>query len=164
MNSKTKKDKPISIEYTIRDIVIQKFSTDNTAIIDKDGTSPIKIGLGANFNTDFENDEIIITIHYSVVSNNRKKKLCNLEVGYHFHIKGLNSKYRIEEDSIGVPDKFILDIMSYSVGTTRGIFIAKTEDTLYRKYYLPMIDIAKFVRDTFNGVPKSNVVKTKSLK
>lgn len=148
-----KRKKSISIEYKIINIEIRKFSFDNTVNVDKDGKAPLFIGLKGGFETDYDKETVVITIILTVVSEDKKEELCNLEVNYVIHIKNLNSKYRIDESSLDLPDKFVFDIINFAVGTTRGIFIAKAENTNYRNYILPLVDVKEF-SDSLFGIDK----------
>ena len=71
-----------------------------------------------------------------------------LESTCHFKVEPSDWERISDSGSVDVtvPKYVIMNMVSIALGTCRGILHAKTENTEYNKYYLPLID-----PETFNG-------------
>ena len=53
-----------------------------------------------------------------------------------------------DSNSIMIPDQFVHTLLSISLSTSRGILAAKTEGTILKKIYMPVMNPAGFKAKT----------------
>ena len=60
---------------------------------------------------------------------------------------------------VKLPKVFGINLLSIMIGVTRGIMHAKTENTIFNKYIVPLIKLEEFVTDDISLIEMSNPLK-----
>lgn len=75
-----------------------------------------------------------------------------------FLVIGVSGHFQVSEETFNsfvvdsgkamlIPKGFMAHLTMLTVGTTRGVLHAKTENTKYNKYLLPTVNVAAIIRD-----------------
>lgn len=77
----------------------------------------------------------------------KKIKLLKLKVACHFAVKPENWEDFTVENRLIVPKDFLVHLAMIAVGTTRGVLHAKTENTEYQLFAMPLIDVQNVITE-----------------
>lgn len=135
----------VNISFRIKNISTLEFGIKNIPeieTIDKD-LFQFQI-LPASFIDKEKNIIGIDTVVDIFIDVEKQKKVCELITRISYEVINLHDFYNNEDDAIIIPDQFMITLISIALSTTRGILTAKTEGTLLREVYLPILNPASF--------------------
>ena len=129
---------------------LQKITTEQFAILGK-----IEINDNDNINLDStigyfgSLDNRIISVASRFEFDLKGQKFLIIEVVCHFVIeeKAWKEMFNKDENKLILPKGFATHLAVLSVGTTRGVLHAKTENTPYNQYPLPSINLTKMIKE-----------------
>lgn len=128
---------------------LKKITTEQFAIIEEVYQEVEKIHL--RLRVGFELDEIEKTISVFLLCKFEQNKhpFLMIEVGCHFGISEDSWKVFSQEDTqkIIIPQGFMKHLVILTIGTTRGVLHAKTENTSFNKFLLNTIDANRFIKE-----------------
>lgn len=135
--------KPKPIQFSLIGIKTEKFIIQFTP--DNDSGN-IEFGTQVQFFIDVESKTIICQVGLVFVQN--KKEFLSIEVSCHFKISDLSwlYLYKKTKNQIVIPKGFAMHLGIITVGTTRGILFAKTENTLLNAYVIPTINLSEIIK------------------
>ena len=137
-----KESENISLTFALNKITTEQFAVIEDIEINED---TIRLGTSFRFAAN-ENDKLIaVFARFSFDSND--KPFIIIEAGCHFKIVDQSWKEMldVETNTLIVPKVFLNHFAMLTVGTTRGILHAKTENTCYNKYVLPTINVTEII-------------------
>jgi hypothetical protein len=144
-------DKKINIGFALAKITTEQF-----AIIEDNFVESKEIGIRTNIRFGADNEKQLMAVFTSFMFESNKKPFVVIEAGCHFDISPDTWETMLNEnkDSLTVPKGFLQHMAMLTVGTTRGILHAKTENTCFNKFHLPTINVADLIQKdnvfTFN--------------
>lgn len=96
----------------------------------------------------FDPDQRIVSPFIAINFRQEKKTFLILEIACHFQIvsEHWNKIYNIETQVLTIPFGIARHFVMLSVGTLRGVLHAKTENSIYNKFYLPTINVNDLVK------------------
>lgn len=122
-------------------------STEQFAIIEENYNEDgeIEMEIGIKHGLDIEKNGFTVLFVLKFIAD--KKVFLKLEVGGHFNIEMEAWKSFINENetTIVFPKQLIQHLTVITVGTSRGILHAKTENTPMQNLLLPTIDLTKMI-------------------
>jgi hypothetical protein len=125
-----------------------KVTTEQFAIIEEccDEKSGIKVVTNLRFGGDDEKKMIAVFASSKFECN--EKPFIIIEAGCHFIIdpNSWNDMFDAEKRELLVPKEFLRHLSMLTVGTTRGILHAKTENTSFNKFVLPTINVSEMIQ------------------
>jgi hypothetical protein len=128
---------------------LQKVTTEQFAIVEDGFDEKGNIRVNINFRFAADDDKSMIAVFTSFTFESDQKPFIVVEVGCHFKIAAeawaqmLNSK----TNTLTVSKGFASHMTMLTVGTTRGILHAKTENTCFNKYVLPTVNVSELIKD-----------------
>lgn len=125
------------IKYILRGVSIEQFAT-----VYEPTSDDIQINLNIPIRTNY--DERTIAVGANIQFLDQDKVFLIAEVLCHFIIEE-DSWYRITDNKTKeavLPKGMINDLARIAISTSRGVLCAKTENTPYYKFFLPLIDIS----------------------
>ncbi len=136
--------KAINIEFALIRITTEQF-----AIIEEDFIKDSQIRLATNFRFAAERKKQMVAVFTAFKLEANEKPFLIVEGGCHFKIKedAWMPLFDKKANNITFPKEFIQHLTMLTVGTTRGILHAKTENTCYNKYLLPTINVTEMVKE-----------------
>lgn len=136
--------KSINISFRITDISVKKFEL-----------IPAEIPVGFSY-TDYQfqlktlskiesGDKIISIITYIDVYLDKEltKKIIVFESEIKYSIDNFAEIVVYVDNILQIPDIVVKTFLGVSISTVRGILFSRSEETQYKKVYLPVIDISK---------------------
>jgi len=126
--------------FRLRKIKTKQFATiDETDIVE----SKIQLDAGIGFSINSSLKVIGCSAKFEFKSAGIVFLL--LEVVCEFDIKPETWDTLLDDSSIKFPLDLVRHLAVITVGTARGILHAKTEDSIYNKYFLPPVDVTQIV-------------------
>lgn len=127
---------------------LQKVTTEQFAILEEFYKEGDDIQLGTNLKFGINDEKHLIVVILSVQFTQKDKPFLKLDAACHFNINDsswgefLDSK----KGEITFPKGFIGHLAMLTIGTTRGVLHAKTENTLFNKFLLPTINVNDIIK------------------
>jgi hypothetical protein len=122
-----------AIKFTLRGVSIEQFAT-----VFVPTSESIQVDLSVPIRTNYDERALAVGAKIQYLEND--KLFLVAEVSCHFIITD-DSWDRLTDygshDAI-LPKSFVKNLATISIGTLRGALCAKTENTPYSKYFLPM--------------------------
>lgn len=127
---------------------LTKVTTEQFALIEGgfSETGSITIGTSLRFGSDYR--QKMITCFSAFTFESDKKPFITIEAGCHFEIAEAAWSQMLDKksNSLRVPRQLLTHLAMLTVGTTRGILHAKTENTNFKKYFLPTINVSALIK------------------
>jgi hypothetical protein len=128
---------------------LMKVSTEQYAIIEDaycdggDISLETKIGFGS------EVDNKMIAVFTTFTFKCNENAFLIIEAGCHFNIKDDAWEEMLDDEkkSLTAPKGFVRHMTILTIGTTRGILHAKTENTSFNQFLLPTINVAEIIQE-----------------
>lgn len=129
---------------------LHKVTTEQFAMFDENMAkeSPTKLSSQVKFGVDEKSQSLIIVPSFKF--EQEKLPFLIIETACYFRIepkvwsKLLNAA---SETQISFPKDFMRHLTLISIGTTRGVLHAKTENTMYNQFLLPTINVHDLVTE-----------------
>lgn len=127
---------------------LRKLTTQQFAIIDdvfKDGEN-VEMKTSVNFGID--TPKKMIAVFFNVSFSQNKTPFLLLETASHFHVidEAWVSFENDDKTELTIPKGFISHLVMLSIGSTRGVLHAKTENTIYNKFLLPTFNVNDLIK------------------
>jgi hypothetical protein len=124
-----------------------KVTTEQFAIIDEcyDDKGEYKVVTNIRFGADDEKKMLAVFTAFKFECD--EKPFIIIEAGCHFNIEpnSWNDMLNPEDQSLLVPKELLRHLAMLTVGTSRGILHAKTENTSFNKFVLPTINVSAMI-------------------
>ncbi len=140
---------------------LTKITTEQFAAIEDNLESETDIQIQVNFRFAADDKQKLVGVFSAFTFESNKKQFLIIESGCHFAIdpdswsKMLDS----ENNKLTVSKGFLQHMAMLTVGTARGILHAKTENTPFNKYHLPIINLENMIsQDSVFQFDNSNVL------
>jgi len=124
------------IKYNLRGVSIEQFATPFEPLSDE-----IEVKIGIPIKTNYQKHAIAVGANVQFLE--KGKVFMVAEVFCHYLVESDCWKELSEVDSkdVVLPKEFINNLAGIAVSTVRGVLCAKTENTPFSKYYLPLIKV-----------------------
>lgn len=126
---------------------LSKISTEQFAMLDIDIDKQLDIGLGTQigFGLDEKNKSLIVIAQFKF--QQEKNTFLIIEVACHFRIADntWSSIINDKKKSIKFPKDLVSHLVVITVGTTRGVLHARTENTKYNEFILPTVNVNSLI-------------------
>lgn len=121
--------------------------TDQYATFEENFTKgeDIKLGTGFEFKMNIVKKQVGTFATFSFEQN--KEVFLKLQISCHFEIEPESWNECSTDSKVILPKKFLAHLAMLSVGTARGVLHAKTENTIFNKFCLPLIDVSNLITD-----------------
>lgn len=130
------KNKPIG--FKLVDITTEQFAVLKENFVESDSVS---FKTGIDFKIDFDNK--LIGCEANFVFGQNETMFLMIEVACHFEVNKKDWESFEKEKELVVPSYFLEHLAVLTVGTTRGVLFAKTENTPFSHFIVPTINIAQ---------------------
>jgi len=129
--------------------MLSKITTEQFAIIEDNFAADREIEIQANFSFAADNINKVIGVFSSFIFECDKKQFIVIEAACHFSIlrETWNNMIDKTKNQIVVSVNLLQHLAVLTVGTTRGILHAKTENTKFNHFYLPTINVTEFIKE-----------------
>lgn len=127
---------------------LQKITTEQFAILDDSYKEGDEIQLSTNLKFGINEEKHLVVVILSIQFSQNNNPFLKLDAACHFNINDsaweqfLDSK----KGEITFPKGFIGHLAMLTIGTTRGILHAKTENTPFNKFLLPTINVNDIIK------------------
>lgn len=130
--------------FKLVDIVTNQF-----AVIEEHYTeekSSVEVSLQHTFGIDFERQTIAVKNNIQFLSDNQIFMIVEVTCFFQLHEKSWEGLLNDKGDII-IPKSLATHLLVLTVGTTRGVLHAKTENTKFNKYFLPTLDVSQLIEN-----------------
>jgi len=123
-----------------------KIVTEQFAVIEQEiNEQEITLQAAIDFGIDAQNKDMGCFCRFKF--NTGDKTFIVIDLKCEFKVRKQEWETFVSENSIMFPAGFLRHLATITVGTTRGVLHAKTENTPYNKYFLPTINVNDFVKE-----------------
>jgi len=131
----------INISFRIKNISTLEFIIKNMPEIETSDKNLFQFQiLPASF-VEKENSAIgIDTVVDIFIDQEKQKKVCSLITRIIYDIVNFNDFVNTIDNSLNIPEQFMHTLLSIALSTTRGILATKTEGTLLRDVFIPILN------------------------
>lgn len=127
---------------------LKKINTHQFAFIDDaydDENDEFNLETNISFGIDPSNSAIQSSVKIQFEQD--EKPFLIIEVSCEFDIEPDIWKDFTNEKMVKIPKGFMAHLAVITVGTTRGVLHAKTENTRYNEFILPTLNVAEMIKD-----------------
>lgn len=123
---------------------LARITTEQFAILESNYCKSGEIKLQVNFRFGADKNKRIVAVFANFTFECSQKPFLVVEAGCHFSIKPESWDKMLNEaqNTLVVPMGLVQHLAMLTVGTSRGILHAKTENTVFNKFFLPTINVA----------------------
>jgi hypothetical protein len=136
--------KPNKIGFIFQSVKTEEFATfeDN---FDVKKTVNLETGIDLKVNQHKKQIGIFITFEYL----QKGKVFLKIRVGCHFAVEDISWSQLLnsEKKELFLPKGFVTHLLVLSIGTVRGILVAKTEGTVFSRFILPTLNVSEKVEN-----------------
>lgn len=122
-------------------------TTEQFATFEVDLNCEPQIDLSTEIGTGIGDDEGILGIMAKFTFKANNQPFIVIEGACHFEIKQDMWIGMKKDNKIIFPKAFIQHLAVITVGTTRGILHAKTENTDFNRYHIPTVNVAELINE-----------------
>jgi hypothetical protein len=132
--------------------MLQRIVTNQFAIIEKSFKENHEIELHSEINYGFNEQYRVIgcTCHFELTINRIPFIIIKVTCEFQIEENNWNNFIDKEKNVINFPEGFLSHLAVITIGTTRGILHAKTENTRFNQYFLPTINLTDFVKNNIS--------------
>jgi hypothetical protein len=134
--------KPNKIGFIFHSVKTEEFATFNNNF---DVKKPVNLDTGIDLKVNQLKKQIGIFITFEYLQ--KGKVFLKIRVACHFTIEDTSwsQLFNSEKKELFLPKGFITHLLVLSIGTIRGILVAKTEGTVFSRFILPTMDVSEKV-------------------
>lgn len=123
-------------------------TTEQFAVIEDNFTVQTDIETKIDFRFAAEKDQKLIGVFIKGIFLSGSKPFLLIESGCHFAIseKSWENMYDQKLNKLNVTQHFLQQLSILTVGTTRGILHAKTENTPFNQYHIPLVNVEELIK------------------
>ena len=123
--------------------------TEQFAIIEEAYNELADVNFGYDFNFAHNVEQRVVAVIAKVRFEQERIPFLKIEVSNHFQIseESWAEIFSVSEQKITLPKEFVLHLFMLSIGNTRGILHARTENTPFNKYIVPTVNLTKLISD-----------------
>jgi len=128
---------------------LAKITTEQFAILENNFKEESEIKIQVNIRFAADNKSKLIGVFTTFTFETNQRQFLIIEVGCHFNIESeaWENMFIEESNLLKIPKGFLRHLSVITVGTTRGILHAKTENTPFNKFHLPTINVAELIKE-----------------
>lgn len=128
---------------------LARITTEQFAIIENNFDDKAEIKILIKFRFAADSEKKLVGVFTSFVFETNQRQFLIIEGGCHFSIEpgSWDEMLNTQENRLVIPKGFLQHMAMLTVGTTRGILHAKTENTLFNKFHLPTINVANMIKE-----------------
>lgn len=125
-----------------------KITTEQFTLIESNFSDQAEIEIKIHFRFAADGKKRIVGLFLTLSYETNKKQFLIIEAACHFVIapESWNDMLNQEQQKLTIPKKVLQHLAVITLGTTRGILHAKTENTCFNKYHLPTINVAEVIK------------------
>ena len=105
-----------------------------------------------NFNTDLEfgidPTKKLVVVNVKANFSQQKSVFLTLSVATNFKIASSSWKKYKDENTLTLDKEFMIHFAALTIGICRGILHSKTENTIYNKFSLPLVDLSETITES----------------
>ncbi|MFV8342426.1 hypothetical protein [Flavobacterium sp. XS2P39] len=122
-----------------------QIKTEQFALFPENYSEKDKIKLNTNLTFGLNSDDKRFSVTTKFTFEMKKKPFMSIQVSCFFQIDDSAWKSFAKEDKMIFPKNFVAHMAMLTIGTTRGVLHAKTEDTTFNQYVLPTTNVAEII-------------------
>lgn len=111
----------------------------------------LNVGVNANFDTNTDNNTVTVHLVFSYDYGDETSgdllRLLHYKGSFAFGFDDLKSLISSETKNVRLPSNVLERLLDLSISTARGIIIAKSTGSFINKYYLPVFDTRRLLKD-----------------
>lgn len=135
-----------TVSFNLADIQTEQFAIIETAYSESEVEN---IHLHSSFRFGFNETDHTILASPRFSFDQKDNSFLILEVAcvYGIQEESWETIYNMQERTVTLPKGFAAHLAALSVGVARGVLHAKTEQTSFNKFMIPLINVAENIKD-----------------
>ena len=128
------------VRYRIAKIGLPEYSLNekpNYSITGDDCEVTMNLGIA----TLREEQQLRIDLRARYIDKRTQEELSDFKVDFYFSILDFENTFSYMNDRVNIPDGLLLDAMSITIGTARGMLVIRNEETYLSEIYLPIYNV-----------------------
>lgn len=136
--------KPTEIAFKLHNIKTEQF-----AIIEDVYKEGDTVQLESNYRFGIISADKVVVVIVNYKFKTSQSPFLVIEVGCFFNIKeeSWDLIYKTEESELVLPKETAAHLLVLTIGTTRGVLHAKTENSIYNRFFLPALNISDNIKE-----------------
>ena len=128
---------------------LHTIKTEQFAIIEDIYNGPDSVQLESNYRFGSNVTEKLVAVLVNYKFKTTKGVFLTIEVSCMFGIKpdSWDSIYNVEKLELILPKAIATHLLVLTIGTARGVFHAKTENTPYNRFLLPTLNVSESIKE-----------------
>ncbi|MCM1151184.1 MAG: hypothetical protein NC209_05570 [Alistipes sp.] len=132
------------VRFGLRAITVEQFAMLFEPTNQNDTSLDISLSIKGNY----DDRAVALTLTIRFVQKNRPFLLLENTCHFLVHEEDWNRLSKGNTVDVKLPKKVMTNLFSIAVGTARGILHAKTEQTPYNRFFLPLLDAAEMINES----------------
>lgn len=128
---------------------LHAIKTEQFAIIEDAYNEAEAVQLESNYRYGSVVSEQLIAVMVNYKFKSSKAVFLTIEVSCLFNIKPASWEliFNVEKSELVLPKAIATHLLVLTIGTTRGVLHAKTENTLYNRFLLPTLNVSESIKE-----------------
>ncbi len=129
-----------------------KVVTEQFAIIESAFSETAETGFSVKLNFGVDSELNLVATFVKIMFTQNDVPFLIVEGQCQFQIAPQNwTEFKREGDSITIPKSLLQHLFVLTIGTTRGILHAKTENTPFNRFLIPTINVTELITDDLSA-------------
>lgn len=136
----------VPIKFVLKHIDTKQFAAIGPeSVVYNDMQKEVKMKHSVGFGFE-DNDKVIaVSAEFAFLHNDSTFLIIEVSCYYAFRPESWES-FRMQ-DKIVIPKRLAIHLAFLTVGTTRGVLHAKTENSAYNGFVIPLMDMSNYIKD-----------------
>ena len=140
----TMNETQLPVNFQLADVQTEQFAIIETAY--KEGEN-FKLNLSFRFGYNEQDHAILVSPHFSFEQGKNSFIILEVACVYSIADESWVEMYDPQNNSVTLAKGFAAHVAAISVGVTRGVLHAKTEHTPFKKFMIPLINVAENITE-----------------
>ncbi|WP_017258504.1 hypothetical protein [Pedobacter arcticus] len=131
------------------DFKLQQIKTEQFAILEDNYNPKNETSLATSVSFRLDQETMQVGVFADFTFSQAKKIFIKIEVSCHFEIPNHSWEQfkHAQKQGLQIPKDFLSHLLIITVGTTRGVLFAKTENTRFNKFIIPSLKIDEIITE-----------------
>lgn len=124
-------------------------TTEQFAIIEESFNKEVDIKIQLDFRFDADEKQKLVAVFNKFTFSSNEKQFLLIEAGCHFAISEDSWNEMLDQrlKKLTVSKELLQHLTMITIGTSRGILHAKTENTPFNQFNIPLINLEELIKD-----------------
>ncbi len=132
------------VKFSLAKIVTNQFAT-----LVEPTSKELSLNFTHTIQGNYQTGDIVIIIEVKFLSKNTTSMIIKTTTHFKIDKKSWDKLSNNREQDVMIGKELNQHLTSIAIGTTRGVLHAKTENTPFNQYFIPLIDASQLIKGDF---------------